>query len=151
MKIPRFFDQYPTPIDTTEMGFDILGIPEFRTPNRGGGRFEISCLITIEDIMEEYKRRDTELNQLQYTVSNIKQEKTLDAVEELRKLVCDEFTKQLKIMSDRSSYFYIPKDRIVQFVSIPVSFLELAPGDTQISFRVFTERYLGEVEDDAEL
>lgn len=140
-----FFEQHAIPLDLTEIGgFDVLGIPETRIFHPSGGYFETSCMLTATDITHETKK---ESGWRHNVVADIKAEKMKAAVEELRILVCEEFTKQLKILSDYRSYFYIPKERIVQFVSLPVSFRDLAPGDTSISFRIFTERFLGEIED----
>jgi len=149
MRKNDFLNQFPIPIDTTEIGFDILGIPEVRTFFQGGGRFEVDFSITAQDIIEAYKKKDVELPYQRYIVSDVKQEKMISAIEKLRLMVCEDFEKQIKIITDARSYFYIPKERIVQFVHTPVSYIDLPPGSTTIHFRVFTERWLGEVEEDA--
>ena len=144
---------HPSPINLKEVGgFDVIGIPEVRSIRRGGYCFEISNVLTIADLINEAKNRkefpEPYSISYRYLVADIKAKKIRETVERLRLLVCEEFKSQLKIISNYHSYFYIPKERIVQFISVPVSFIDLAPGDTRINFNVFTERFLGEIEDE---
>lgn len=157
----NFFTQHPQSLNLTEIGgFDVFGLPEIKTQHHGGGFFEIKTTITTKDVLD-YLGQELHLHDsLGFSlpasphlyVADLKEKKIVEDVEKLRLLVCESFSKQLEALNRPQHFFYVGKAAtVVQFVYTPVSFYDWTPGDMSFSYSIFTERYLGileEVEDE---
>lgn len=137
------FGQYPTPIDMSDPrigGCDILGIPEVACsdPSKPYKLFEVKTSLTVGDITKQLKEQEKDVFGARRVLMDVKEECVLRDVIQLRENIKKSFAEELGNFSSN----------VVQFVKTPICFLDLAPGDTQIRYRVFTERCLGVLEDD---
>jgi hypothetical protein len=137
-----FFYQWQVPIDASEIGgFDILGLPEVMCApaERVVKLFQIKKSFTISEIIKYCTKNDSFTPSIApppdscLLIADMKNDKIIEAVKELKEVVVKEFSEDIKKLSGN----------IVQFVEVPLCFLDYAPGSTQISFSVFTKRILG--------
>ena len=138
-----------TPIDIGQVNFDVLGLSEVpATQGRGAACYMIEKSLTLDDIMikirELEKGNNGGISSRSWRLADIRAQTIRDAVEELRLLLCREFSRQLYFPDRLRPFFSIAeREKIVQIVKTPVSYVDTCPGDTQIKFMVFTERFLG--------
>lgn len=137
--IPDFYKQYPQPIDTTEINWDILGLIEVRTL-KDGEMFRVQKNVSYKDVLEfTDKNASDHIFSTNLLLADLKVSKVLEAVKELRQKIESKFSIELEKFEN--------KDRVVQLVKTPLCFLDNAPGDIQISFDVYTERRLGTIDE----
>ena len=134
------YKQYPVPIDLSE--FDVpdilLSIPEEATKEKITNEYCVEFSMSYADIKRKFgvdailscagdivKKRDF--------VYSTKIAMIESAINDLLMVISDDYKKKISEWGT---------DKVSQFVLCPICFLELAPGDTTITGRVFTVREL---------
>lgn len=149
-----FFEQHPIPINTSDVDWNILNIPEVATHrvDLKYHRFETTRHLSTKDLMDFFEQHEQSklskeedgsladvLNKLNFVtaqmrMSDLKEKCLLEDIEKIRQEIVSVFSEEIE---------NVPGN-VVQFVKTPLTFLEFAPGDTSIKYKLFTERCLGD-------